>query len=182
MWRNRRHPLAYTSTMNKITLCALTLLLCSTMASAGDDNRGVSITFDSKDPHVHLGPRHEGHDARIVITTHDGSTSLLLMKDVVAVQLTDHALAKIKPKDDDNFLEELVVSGVQVALRKAVEYPIANIRTVEVRDGVLTIVNDQNQTIFKEIKVNGTEVLHDFSTADAARFVSAFKAVRGGGR
>jgi pimeloyl-ACP methyl ester carboxylesterase len=90
--------------MNRISLCALALLLCSTMAYAGDGNRGVSISFDSNDSHVHLRPRLNGHDARLAITTRDGSTSLLLMNDMVAVQLTDHDLAQIKPKDDDNFL------------------------------------------------------------------------------
>jgi hypothetical protein len=166
----------------RITLCALVLLLCSTMSYAGDGKSGVSISFDSKDPHVHLGARHNGHDARLAITTRDGSVSLLLMNDVVAVQLTDHALAQLKAKDDDNLLEALIVSGVQIVLRKAIEYPIANLRTVEVRDGLLTLVNDQNQPVFKDIKINGTDVLRDFTPADAARFVSAFRAARGGGR
>ena len=164
--------------MNRISLGALALLLCSTMAYAGDGNRGVSISFDSTDSHVHLGPRLNGHEARLAITTRDGSTSLLLMNDIVAVQLTDHALSQIKPKDDDNFLEELIASGVQVALRKAVEYPIANIRTVEVLDGVLTLINDQNQPVFKNVKVNGTEVLRDFTAADSARFANALRALK----
>ena len=169
--------------MDRIAICALALLLCSTIAYADDGNkRGVSISFDSNDPHTHFGPRRNAHDARVAITTRDGSTSLLLMNDVVAVQLTDVALAQIKPKDDDNILEELVVAGVQVALRKAVEYPIANIRIVEVRDGVLTLVNDQNQPVFKDLKINGKDVLRDFLPAEAARFVSAFRTARREGR
>jgi len=165
--------------MNRMTLCALALLLCSTISYADDGNkRGVSLSFDSKDSHTHLGPRRNVHDARVAITTRDGSTSLLLMNDVVAVQFTDLVLAQIKPKDDDSILEELVVAGVQVALRKAVEYPIANIRTVEVRDGVLTLLSDQNQPVFKDLKVNGKDVLRDFSPAEAARFVSAFRTAR----
>lgn len=165
--------------MNRTLLCALSLLLCSTLAFADDGKRGISISFDSKDPRVQLGPRKEAHDARVAITTRDGAASLLLMNDVVAVQLSDHAIGHVKPKDDANFLEELVASGVQVALRRSVAYPLANVRAVEVRNGVLTIVNDRNQPIFTDIKINGTDVLRDFSAADAAKFVNAFRAVRG---
>src|SRR5690242_20931738 len=43
------------------------------------------------------------------------------------------------------------------------------------RDGVLRIVNDQNKPVFAELKVNGTEILRDFSSADAARFVAAVR-------
>jgi len=96
----------------------------------------------------------------------------------VAVQLSDKTIANVKPKDDDSILEELVASGVQVMLRRAVEYPIAHIRTVELRDGVLTMVNDKNQPVFTDIKINGANVLRRFSSADATRFVTAFRAAR----
>lgn len=168
--------------MKKAMLCAVALLLCTTLSYADDAKRGISISFDSNDPRVQLGPRRNAHDARLAITTRDGSTSVLLMNDVVAVQLSDHAISQIKPKDEDSFIEELVASGVQVALRRAVAYPLANIRAVEVRNGVLTIVNDRNQPVFTDIKINGTDVLRDVSAADAARFVSAFRAMRDGAR
>ncbi len=164
--------------MKRVTLFALTLLLCSTLASADDGKRGVSISFNSDDPNTQVGPRRNMREAKLAITTKDGSTALLLMNDVVAVQLTDKVIANVKPKDDDSILEELVASGVQVMLRRAVEYPIAHLRTVEVRDGVLTMGNDKNQPIFTDVKINGANVLRSFSPADAARFVNAFRAAR----
>jgi hypothetical protein len=164
--------------MNKLTLCALALLLSATLAHADDKKPGISISFSSEDPRTHLGPRHDPRDARLAITTRDGSTSLLLTHDVVAVQLTDRALANVSTKDDAGFLEELIASGVRLAIRKAVEYPIANIRSVEIRDGALVLTNDKNQPVFTEIKVNHTDVLRDFSVADAARFVNAFRAAK----
>ena len=125
-----------------------------------------------------MGPRHDVRDAKLAITNRDGSVSLLLMNDVVAIQLTDRALAKVSTKDDATFLEELVASGVRVALRKAVEYPIANIRSADIRDGALVLTSDKNQPVFTEVKVNGTDVLRDFAAGDAARFVNAFRAVK----
>lgn len=165
--------------MKRFLLFALTVLFCSTVASADDGKRGVSISFNSDDPNTVIGPRRNVREAKLAITTRDGSTELLLLNDVVAVQLTEKSMARVKPKDDDNIFEELVASGVQVMLRRAVEYPIAHLRTVEVRDGVLTMVNEKNQPVFTDIKINGTNVLRSFSPADAARFVNAFRAARG---
>src|SRR6185436_18763804 len=112
--------------MTRLTLCALALLLSATPSYAADKKDGISISFSSEDSRTELGPRRDVRDARTAITTRDGSVTLLLMSDVVAVQLTDRALANISTKDDANFLEELIASGVRVAMRKAVEVPIAS--------------------------------------------------------
>jgi len=164
--------------MTRLTLCALALLLSATPSYAADKKDGISISFSSEDSRTELGPRRDVRDARTAITTRDGSVTLLLMSDVVAVQLTDRALANISTKDDANFLEELIASGVRVAMRKAVEVPIASIRSVTIRDGALVLTNDRNQPVFTEIKVNGRAVLRDFTSADATRFVKAFGVAR----
>ena len=163
--------------MNKLTVFALASLLTAAAAFAGD-KKGISISFGSEDPRTKMAPRHDVRDARMAITNRDQSVSLLLTDEVVAVQLTDRALAKVSTKDDATFLEELVASGVRLAIRKAVEYPIANIRSVEIRDGALVLTNDKNQPVFTEVKVNGTDVLRDFAVSDAARFMSAFRAIK----
>lgn len=168
--------------MTRLTTYALALLLVATASYAAEKKDGISISFSSEDSRTELGPRRNPRDARLAITTRDGSVSLLLMHDVVAIQLTDRALANVSTKEDTNFLEELIASGVRVALRKTVEYPIASLRTVTLRDNTLVFTNDKNQPVFTEIKVNGREVLRDFAPADAARFVRAFATVRGGAR
>jgi hypothetical protein len=160
--------------MKTITACAVVLCLAAATASA----REVSISFNSDDSHTRMGARHEVREARTAITTRDGSTTLLLLKDTVAIQLSDNSLAHMKSEDHDNFLEEVLLSGVKFALRKSVEYPIANIRTAEVRGGVLVLTTDQNKPLFDDVKVNGADVLRSFSTADAVKFVNAFKAAK----
>lgn len=164
--------------MTRKTLLALALLLSASLAFGAEKKPGITISLTSDDPHTHFGPRHDVRDARLAITTRDGSTSLLLLDDVVAVQLTDRALARVATDEDAGFLEDIVASGVRSAIRKAVEYPIANIRSAELRDGALVLTNDRNQPIFTEIKVNGNQVLRGFSPRDAARFVSALRALR----
>jgi hypothetical protein len=161
--------------MKKIPMFALALLLWGGVASAQES---ISISLSSDDPRAVMGPRRDARDAQAAIRTRDRSTMLLLVDDVIAVQLSDAALAKMKSekKEETGFFEELIVAGVRIAVGKSVEYPIAAIRSVDYRDSVLRIVNDQNKPVFTELKVNGTEILRDFSSADAARFVSAFRA------
>ena len=164
--------------MLKTSLCTLALLLAAGISLAADKKSGISISLSSEDPRTHLGPRRNVREARTAITSRDGSVSLLLMNDVVAVQLTDRVLEETTTKDDANLLEEIIASGVRLALRKAVEYPIAAIRSAEIRDGILVLTNDKNKPVFTEVKVNGTEVFRDFAIADAARFVNAFRTAK----
>jgi hypothetical protein len=162
--------------MKKIPVVALALLLWGGVASAKD---GISISLSSDDPRAEMGPRYDARDAQVAIRTRDRSAMLLLVDDVIAVQLSDATLAKMeseKKKKETGFFEELVLAGVRMAVGKSVEYPIAALRSVDYRDGVLRIVNDQNKPVFAELKVNGTEILRDFSSADAARFVAAVRA------
>jgi hypothetical protein len=164
--------------MKTIPVCALVLLLSAGLSYAADEKSGISISFSSDDSRISLGARHAAGDGRVAITTRDGLVTLILLNEVVAVQLTDRALTKTSNRPEAGFLEELVVAGVRLALGKAVEFPIANIRSVDLRDGALVLTSDSNQPVFGELKVNGSDVLRDFTPADAARFVTAFRAAK----
>jgi hypothetical protein len=164
--------------MKTVISCALVLLLLATAAVAGEKKGGISISFDSDDARTQLAARHSLREARVAVRTRNGAAVLMVVDDVVAVQLSDSALAAMETKEEASFLEELVVAGMQVALRKSVEYPIAHIRTAEVRNGVLLLTNDEGKPVFAEIAVNGTNVARDLAAADAAKFVSAFRAAK----
>ncbi|HEV7923037.1 MAG TPA: hypothetical protein VGR02_19810 [Thermoanaerobaculia bacterium] len=159
-------------------LVALVLLLSATAALAAEKKQGISISFDSNDARTKIAARHVARDAKLAVGTRNGAAVVLLTNDVVAVQLTDAVLARIEPKSDANFIEELVAAGVGVAVRKAVEYPVANIRSAEIRNGMLVLTNDDGKPVFADLKVNGENVTHDLATADAAKFVNAFRAIK----
>jgi len=163
--------------MKALTSCALALLLCSSTAvlAAEKEKGGISITFNSDDARTHMGPRHNAHDARAAVTTRHNNAMLLLMHDDVAVQLTDSALAKMNAKEESSFLQDLLASTVKLAAGKSVEFPIANIKSAEVRDGVLVLTSDQGKPVFDNVKVNGDDLTRDLSPADAAKFVEAFR-------
>lgn len=163
--------------MKILATCALALLL-STPALAKD---GISISLNSDDSRTELGPRRDVRDARMAIYTRDRSTVLMLLDDTVAMQLTDATLDKMESKKkekDPSFFEELVVAGVKLAVGKSVEYPIASIRSFGYGEAGLRVIGADNKPVFTEIKVNGTDVLRDFSRADVARFANAVKASR----
>jgi len=165
--------------MKPLLACALALLLpASAMFAAAAKKPGVNISFSSDDDRTHFGPRHTAGEARLAITSRDGSTMLMLLNDNIAVQLTDKALRNVDTKKESTFVEELLASAVRLAVGKAVEYPIANIRTADVRDGELRLITDEDKPVFSELKVNGTDVFHDFSAADATRFVNALRAAK----
>jgi hypothetical protein len=166
--------------MKTLATSVLALLLLAPAATAGEKKESLSISFDSDDSRTRMAPRHTAREARLAITTRNGAAMLLLMNDVVAVQLTDATLAQVEAKDDANFLEELLVAGVRLAVGKSVEYPTANIRSAEIRNGVLVLTNDHGKPVFDEIKVDGRNLTRDISATDAARFVKAFRALKSG--
>lgn len=165
--------------MRTLATCALALLLTSGTALAKD---GISINLNSDDNRTELGPRHCTCDARMTIKSRDGSAVLLLMDDVVAMQMTDAALNRMEsPKkkgDENSFLEDLVVAGVRLALGKSIEYPIASIRVFDYNNGALRVIGADNKPVFTEVKVNGTDILRDFSRADVVRFANALRAAK----
>jgi len=164
--------------MKILTTSALVLLLSTSAALAGEKKDGVSISFDSDDSRTRVASRHVPQKAAVAVTSRNGAAVLLLTDDVVAVQLTDKALAKLDTKEDANFLEELLVAGVRLAVGKSVEYPIANIRSAEVRNNGLVLINDEGKAVFGDIKVNGENVTQTISAVDARKFVNAFQVAK----
>jgi hypothetical protein len=166
--------------MKTLTTCALVLLLSTTVAVAGEKKEeGISVSFDSDDARTHLAPRHAVREARVVVRTRNGAAVLLLTDDVVAVQLSDATLAAVEADEDANLLEAMLVAGIRAAMKKSVEYPVAHIRSAEIRNGALVLTNDEGKPVFSEIEVNGDNVTRDITGSDAARFVNAFRAVKG---
>jgi hypothetical protein len=167
--------------MKTLAPLSLVLLLSTTAAFAGDAKKpGVSISFDSDDTRTRVAARHTAREARLAVETRNGAAALLLLNDAVAVQLSDATLAGLEPKGDASVFEEMLAAGVGVVIRKSVEYPIAHIRSAEVRNGSLVLTNDEGKPVFNELKVNGGYVTRDLSPADAARFVNAFRAIKAG--
>lgn len=149
-------------------------------ATAGEKKEGISIRIDSEDSRAKIAPRRLAREARLAIPTRRGAVTLLLTDEVVAVQLSDHTMAKVEAEPDAGFLEELIVSGVRLAVGKSIEVPITDLRSAEVRGGVLVLTTNEGKPAFDGVEVDGENVTHGVSRADADRFVRAFRKVKAG--
>jgi len=55
---------------------------------------------------------------------------------------------------------------------------VAKLRTAEVRDGTIILRNQEGRSVFTNVRVSGTDMMRDFTSADAARFVNAIRALK----
>ncbi|HET7229335.1 MAG TPA: hypothetical protein VFJ16_05000 [Longimicrobium sp.] len=135
------------------------------------------------------GPRHSVRDARAFITTTNDVAAFVLTGDVVALQLTDHTLREMRrdmDRDADHenhgVLASMIVSAVRGSvenlLRRSVEVPIDDLRSVDYRDGRLVMVTEDGDRVFEKAEVNGTDLMASFSPADARAFVREFRALK----
>jgi hypothetical protein len=132
-----------------------------------------------------LAPRHDPAAARMAITTEDGSATLLLTHDVVALQLSDRLFKRIdrrfheKQDEDDGALGAVIKTAVFASVRSVLDHsaecPIRRIRSATYRDGRLEFETDSGQLVFSSVHINEDEdTLSGFSERDALAFVREF--------
>jgi hypothetical protein len=177
----------------KLPVLALAALMLLPAHSAAAQRHGTHIEINDDDDHgtspARPGPRHDLRDARFAITTTDDVASLLLTGRVVALQLTEHGLGRIDQEmeeDDDDgdggfigrFVASVVKSSVRTVLRRSLQIPIEDVRSVDFRGGRLVITTEDGDRVFDQVEVNDTEVMESFSRRDAEEFVRQFRALK----
>jgi hypothetical protein len=176
-----------------LALSAL-LLIPAHSAVASAQRHGTHIEIDDGDHHdspARPGPRHDLRDARFAITTTDDVASLLLTRRVLALQLTDHGLGRIgreMDEDDDDgdgdggfigrMVASVVKSSVRSILRRSLEIPIDDVRSVDLRGGRLVITTEDGDRVFEQVEIDDTDVMESFSRRDAEEFVRQFRALK----
>jgi len=171
-----------------LALSAL-MLLPAHQAAAQRHGTHIEINDDDHESPARPGPRHDLRDARYAITTTDDVASLLLTRRVVALQLTERALGNIgREMDEDDedgdggfigrFVASVVKSSVRTVLRRSLEIPIDDVRSVDYRNGRLVITTEDDDRVFDQVEVNDTDVMESFSRRDAEEFVRQFRALK----
>ncbi len=168
--------------MKTLVTCALALAMTSWTASGTALARdGINISLSSDDSRTQLGERHDVRDAHITIATKDRAVVLMLVNDVVAMQLSEETMKELdaeQKKKDTNFLEDLVLAGVKLAIGKSIEYPVTSIKALDYTNDGLRVIGADNKPVFTELKVNGNDVMRSFSRNDVIRFASAWRAAK----
>jgi hypothetical protein len=167
-----------------IVVSVLAILAAAVGISSACDRKNASFNIDM-DSAVHWAPRHDLDDAILAITTRDGDVTLLLTNDVIAMQLSDRKLHRIRremredrDQDEDNVLASairaVVTSSMHAMLRHSAECPLQNIDEVQYKDGRLTIVTTDDERWYTDNKPDKI-VLDGFSEKDARAFVTALE-------
>ena len=152
---------------------------------------GVSSATWSCSSPARLAPRHDPEAARLAITTEDGSATLVLTHDVVALQLSDRLFKRIdrhfheEADEDDGAIGAVIKTAVFASVRSALDHsaecPIRRIRTATYRDGRLEFQTDEGRLVFSSVHINDDEdALSGFSERDARAFVREFWHVKNG--
>jgi hypothetical protein len=176
----------------KLPVLALSALMLLPAHQAAAQRHGTHIEINDDDHDgspARPGPRHDLRDARYAITTTDDVASLLLTRRVVALQLTERALGIIgREMDEDDedgdggfigrFVASVVKSSVRTVLRRSLEIPIDDVRSVDYRNGRLVITTEDDDRVFDQVEVNDTDVMESFSRRDAEEFVRQFRALK----
>lgn len=153
-------------------------------AAFAHDHDVTLNSIDGFDVHrpVEWGPRHDARRSRLEIVTEDGTVSLLITDDRVAMQLSDRTMRRIERKiererDDDEdsaigvAIRDAVLGGVRALLRRSLECPIDELRDARVRNGRLELIDRHGHRIFDGVEVNDRQVMESFSESDLRAFL-----------
>ena len=161
-------------------------------ARGGDDHVNIDIGSGCCDSPARWSHRHDTGGARIAITTDDGDVTLLLTDEVLAFQLSDRTLHRVRRElrdqedEDDGALgaaiKSVVLGTVRSLVAHSVECPLDEVRDVRVENGQLAIVGDQGRHLFNHLRINDHDELGEFAPRDAAAFVREFQRVKGHSR
>lgn len=175
-------------------LLLLPLLAAPVAVRAQDNDIRISVSDGDTDSPGRVGPRRHLRDARLAIATRDDRVALLLIHEAVVMQLTDRGLRDLRDEmrrdaEEDResgffaeMVQTMVRSTVESMLRRSIEYPVSELRDVEYRRGRLVFTGEDGKRVFESVRVNDTEVMENFSDADARAFVREFRRLKAGSR
>ena len=169
-----------------LALSALLMLPAGAASAQHHHHTRISINGHDDSP-ARPGPRRTPREARAFITTTDNVATLLLTRDVLAMQLTDRSLARIAHDTDEDaedrgfigrMVSNVVRNTVASVLRHSIEIPIADVRSVEYRGGRMVVTTEHGDRIFEDVEVQDSDVMENFSRRDAEAFVRQFQALK----
>ena len=172
---------------------ALLAVLLATPATVRSDDCPSFHTHGCSAP-ARWAMRHDAGDARIAITTEDGDATLLLTDQVVAMQLSDRTLHRLRQRlrrEEDAREEDggdalgigtairaTVFSAVRTLLDHSAEVPVRQLRDVDYRDGRLRFTTASGGGVFDDVDVNDRDVTASFRDRDALAFVREFRRLK----
>ena len=164
-------------------------VLCADEAARSEPKK-VCLTTKGIDPPARWALRHDAEGARIAIRTEDGNGELLLTREMVAVQLSDRGLARVRRQlhetgelaGDNNplgWFEAAVLAAVGSFVNHSAECALDDVRDARYVDGRIVLVGSDGRELFGHIDIDDRDLMSSFAPDDARRFVRKFHHLKG---
>jgi len=174
----------------KTALVLSALLSCATLDPLLPQAAAASsCSFSCCDAPAHWAPRHGAGESHFAITTQDGDVTLLLTRDLMALQLSDRTFHRVERelrrearREDEGPLAEAiqvaVVSGVRALMDHSAECSLDDLRDVDYRGGELIFTAANGRRVLKDVEISDTDLARGFSANDARAFVREFRRMK----
>jgi len=151
-----------------------------------------ACTVSCSGDHVRWAEHHNPGDARCAITTEDGKVTMLLTDRVIALQLSDRTLHRVRHElrdkesdQEDNPLgyaiAAAVIGTVRALIDDSFEVRLRDLRDVSYDNHRLVLTARNGDSVFQDSNICDTDVLTAFSDQDAQRFVREYRKLKGRG-
>ncbi len=133
--------------------------------------------------------RHPVRERLFAIDTENGKGTLLITREVLALQLSDRTMHKLdrelrdekRDRHDEPLVDVLkaaVLGGVRRLLDHSAECDLRDVRSVDYRNGRLVILDTAGDRLFEGVEMEDDRVLENFSERDALAFIREFRAAK----
>ena len=168
---------------------AVLSLLPAQRAFAGVHWLSLGPDFSCCEAPVRWAPRHPASERQFAIVTENGKATLILTRDVVALQLSDRTLHKVdrelRREEGDaedvifaDAIKSAVISAVRRLLDHSAECPVRAIADADYRDGRIVFTTPQGDRVLEGLEINDRDLLETFSEADSRAFVQQFRLLK----
>ena len=173
------------------TSIAIALFALAAMPALPTGPQAEAMTISCRDKYVRLRDHQDVADAVVSIDSRNGKVTLLMTERVVAFQLSDRTLNRVRrelrakreeQEEQDNWFAAAIVTAVAGTVNElidtSVQCRIRDLRDVSYRDGRLVFTTRDGRQIFEDVDMDDSDVLASFTERDAQKFVREFRALK----
>jgi len=170
------------------TSIAIAFLTLAALPALPTGPAAEAMTISCRDKYVRLRDHQDLADAVVAIDSRNGKVTLVLTESVVAFQLSNRTLSRVrrelreKRDEADNWFAAAIVTAVSGTVNElidsSVQCRIRDLRDVSYEDGRLIFTARDGRRIFEDVDVDDTDFAASFSERDAQRFVREFHSVK----
>ena len=170
------------------TSIAIALFALAALPALPTGPAAEAMTISCRDKYVRLREHQDLADALVAVDSRNGKITLLLTESVVAFQLSDRTLHRVrrefreKKAEQDNWFAAAIVTAVAGTVNElidtSVQCRIRDLRDVSYVDGRLVFTARDGSQIFEDTDMDDCDVVAAFSEHEARKFVREFRSLK----